>query len=111
MTLKQRMEKCVSELIRGKGSKDRYTILYNTILEELRRYFEMCKPKIHLFNGRFKGEPMSSGGVPHAFVQAHKKSGIDKPITMHALRHCFASHALEDGLNIKTLPHLLSIAS
>lgn len=92
---------------KGKGSKDRYTILSNTILDELRRYFKMCKPKIYLFNGRLKGAPMSSGGVRHAFVQAHKKSGINKPITMHTLRHCFASHALEDGLNIKTLQHLL----
>ena len=92
---------------KGKGSKDRYTILSNTILGELRRYFKMCRPKTYLFNGRFKGEPMSPGGVRHAFVQAHKKSGIKKPITMHTLRHCFASHALEDGLNIKTLQHLL----
>ncbi len=91
----------------GKGGKDRYTILSHTILEELRIYFRMCKPKIYLFNGRLKGEPMSLGGVRHALQTALKNSGLKRHINMHILRHCFASHALEDGLNIKTLQSLL----
>ncbi len=91
----------------SKGGKDRYTVLSSTILEELRIYFKMSKPKTYLFNGRLKGEPMSLGGIRHALVQAVKRSGLDKKVNMHILRHCFASHALEDGLNIKTLQYLL----
>ena len=91
----------------GKGGKDRYTILSHTILEELRIYFRMCKPKTYLFNGRLKGEPMSMGGVRHALLEALKNSGLKRHMNMHILRHCFASHALEDGLNIKTLQYLL----
>jgi integrase/recombinase XerD len=91
----------------GKGGKDRYTVLSHTILAELRSYFVMCKPKIYLFNGRIKGEQMSLGGVRHALLEAVKNSGLERHINMHILRHCFASHALEDGLNIKTLQYLL----
>ena len=91
----------------SKGGKDRYSILSNTILNELRIYFKQCKPKIYLFNGRFKGEPMSFGGLRFALVAAHKKSGLERKMNMHILRHCFASHALEDGMNIKTLQFLL----
>jgi site-specific recombinase XerD len=92
---------------KGKGSKDRYTVLSSTILEELRIYFKMSKPKEYLFNGRVKGERMSLGGIRHALVQAVKRARLTKRVNMHILRHCFASHALEDGLNIKTLQYLL----
>jgi site-specific recombinase XerD len=91
----------------GKGGKDRYTVLSHTILPELRKYYQMCKPVEFLFNGRTKGEPMSFGGLRHALVCAIKRSGITKEVNLHTLRHCFASHALEDGLNIKTLQYLL----
>jgi|TARA_B110000977_G_scaffold146258_1_gene185529 site-specific recombinase XerD len=91
----------------GKGGKDRYTVLAQSILEELRIYVKMSKPKIYLFNGRIKGEPMSLGGIRHALVQAVKRSNLNKEVNLHILRHCFASHALEDGLNIKTLQYLL----
>lgn len=92
---------------KGKGSKDRYTILSKCILEELRTYFIQCRPKIYLFNGRVKGEPMSLGGIRHALVKAVSRTTIKKRVNMHILRHCFASHALEDGLNIKTLQYLM----
>ena len=91
----------------SKGGKNRYTILSHTILEELREYVIMCRPSIYLFNGRIKGERMSKGGVRHALLMAVKRSGLKKDVTLHILRHCFASHALEDGLNIKTLQYLL----
>jgi site-specific recombinase XerD len=91
----------------GKGGKDRYTVLSFTILEELRIYYTMCRPKTYLFNGRVKGEPMSLGGIRHALLMAIKKSKLKRHVNLHILRHCFASHALEDGLNIKTLQYLL----
>jgi site-specific recombinase XerD len=91
----------------GKGGKDRYTILSKTILEELRIYFRSAKPKVYLFNGQTKGLPMHPSSVRHALKKGLKNSGLKKNINLHILRHCFASHALEGGLNIKTLQHLL----
>jgi integrase/recombinase XerD len=91
----------------GKGGKDRYTILSHVILDELRIYVKMCKPKTYLFNGQIKGNRMSLGGIRHALEQAVKRTDIEKRVNLHILRHCFASHALEDGLNIKTLQYLL----
>lgn len=91
----------------GKGGKDRYTILSQTILDELRIYVKMSKPKSYLFNGKIKGDRMSLGGIHHALKQAVKRTDVEKRVNLHILRHCFASHALEDGLNIKTLQYLL----
>lgn len=99
--------KCRIRINKGKGSKDRYTVLSKCILEELREYFIQCRPKTYLFNGRVKGERMSFGGIRHALVSAVKRTTIKKKVNMHILRHCFASHALEDGLNIKTLQFLM----
>ena len=92
---------------KGKGSKDRYTILLHRILKELRSYFIMCKPKDYLFNGQKKGSQMSKGALRHALDTAVKRSGLKRKVNPHLLRYCFASHALEEGLNIKTLQHLL----
>ena len=92
---------------KGKGGKDRYTILSPIILKELRAYFISAKPKTYLFNGRIKGQPMHPSSVRHAMNKAIKNCGLQRHLNMHILRHCFASHALEDGLNIKTLQYLL----
>lgn len=95
---------------RSKGNKDRYTVLSEKLLVELRKYFKIYKPQIYLFNGMRKGTAMSAGGLRHALNQSIKKSGIKK-INLHILRHCFASHALEDGMNIRTLQDMLGHAS
>ena len=50
---------------------------------------------------------MSLGGIHHALKQAVKRTDVEKRVNLHILRHCFASHALEDGLNIRTLQYLL----
>ena len=102
--------KCRIRINRSKGNKDRYTVLSVKLLDELRRYFKIYKPQIFLFNGTKKGTPMSAGGLRHALNLAVKKSGTKK-INLHILRHCFASHALEDGMNIKTLQSILGHAS
>jgi len=95
----------------GKGSKDRYTVLSKRVHKELQDYYRQCYPKVYLFNGRQKGHPMSSEGLRHALNAAIKRAGITKEVNLHILRHCFASHALEDGMNIKTLQHLLGHSS
>ena len=91
----------------SKGSKDRYTVLSKKVLVELREYYLSYHPKNYLFNGRFKGTPMTPTGLRHALTAAVKRAGINKEVNLHILRHCFASHALEEGMNLKTLQYLL----
>ena len=98
-------------ITKGKGNKDRYTILSQNVLIELRAYFIKYKPKVYLFNGRKKGQMISEGGIRHALENARKKSGITKDVTLHVLRHCFATHALEHGMYIKSLQRLLGHCS
>lgn len=95
----------------GKGKKDRFTVLSEKVLSKLRVYFLSYRPQVYLFNGRGKGEPMSHGGIRHALNDAVKRANISKPVNLHILRHCFASHAIEEGINIKTLQYLLGHSS
>jgi len=83
---------------KGKGKKDRYTVLSKKVLEELRAYFIKYRPKEYLFNGRKKGRKLSEAAIRHAMEDARKRSGITKEVTMHVLRHCFATHCLEHGI-------------
>lgn len=96
---------------KGKGKKDRYTVLSTSVLEDLRAYFIIYRPKIYLFNGRRKGQKISEAAIRHAMENARKKSGITKEVTMHVLRHCFATHCLEHGMYIKRLQELLGHSS
>lgn len=98
-------------IVKGKGKKDRYVILSNMVLEELRAYFLKYRPKVYLFNGRKKGQMMSEGAIRHAMEDARKRSGITKEVTMHVLRHCYATHSLEHGMNIKRLQVLMGHSS
>ena len=95
----------------SKGNKDRYTVLSKKVLLELRQYYLSARPKKYLFNGRYKGSPMTAGGLRHALTSAVKRAGINKEVNLHILRHCFASHALEEGMNLKTLQYLLGHSS
>ena len=103
--------KCQLRINRGKGGKDRFTVLSKKVLVELREYYLSYRPKDFLFNGRIKGTPMSAGGLRHALNAAIKRSGIQKEVNLHILRHCFASHALEEGINLKTLQYLMGHSS
>ena len=95
----------------SKGKKDRYTVLSKRIVTELREYYKNYSPIKYLFNGRIKGEPMSAAGLRHILTKAIEYSGLKKYVNIHLLRHCFASHALEDGINIKTLQAVLGHSS
>lgn len=96
---------------KGKGGKDRYTVLSELVLSELREYFKAYRPVTYLFNGREPGQRMSPAGLRHAITEAAKKAGITRNVNLHVLRHCFASHALEEGMNIKTLQYLMGHSS
>lgn len=103
--------KCRIRINKGKGSKDRYTVLSKKVLGELRNYYTKYKPKEFLFNGRKKGTRISEGAIRHALQGAYKRSGIKRNVTMHVLRHCFATHSLEHGMNIKRLQILMGHSS
>ena len=103
--------KCRIRINKSKGGKDRYTVLSQKLLPELRAYYRACRPKEYLFNGQGKGTPMSTELLRYIMQGALKRSGIKKPVSLHTLRHSFASHALEDGMNIKSLQQLLGHSS
>ncbi len=103
--------KCRLRINNGKGEKDRYTVLSRKLLAELRAYYRACRPKEYLFHGQKKGQPMSLGLLGYIMQGTLKRSGIEKEVSLHTLRHSFASHALEDGMNIRSLQQLLGHAS
>lgn len=102
------------KVVQGKGKKDRYVPLSKHLIRGLKVYIEAEKPKTYLFNGqpvaRAGGDfdsRYSQRGVQWAVKQASKAAGITKDVCVHTLRHTFATHLLEDGLDIITLKNLL----
>lgn len=91
---------------RGKGKKDRYANLPQTILEQLRAYFLEYKPKKYLFEGQY-GDQYSTRSAQKVFAQALKKAKINKEVGIHGLRHSFATHLLEAGTDIAFIQQLL----
>jgi len=87
----------------SKNRNDRYVVLSNLLLIGLRKYYLQYKPIEYLFNGHKKGEPISHEGVRFIMRQSVKKAGIIKPVTLHTLRHTFATHLLEEGLDLFTI--------
>ena len=98
----------------GKGGKDRYTVLSNECLCALRDYWSAYRPKHKdgwLFLGQGKYMHISDTGIARAFETWVKRLGIDKKVSMHSLRHAFATHLLEDGASIFQIKELLGHAS
>ncbi|MVN23258.1 tyrosine-type recombinase/integrase [Mucilaginibacter arboris] len=91
---------------RAKGKKDRYANLPESVLKQLREYYKAYKPKKHLFEGQY-GEQYSIRSVQKVFKNALKKANINKDISVHGLRHSFATHLLENGTDIKFIQELL----
>lgn len=91
----------------GKGNKDRYTILSKVGLKDLRDYWKRYRPRIWLFPGRDADKPIGDSSIQKAFQRAREKAGIRKEVTVHSLRHSFATHLLEQGVNLFTIKELL----
>jgi len=91
----------------GKGQKDRYVMLSPTLLEILRDWWRVARPRYWLFPGDRPGQPITRNAVERACQQAHHRCGIPKPITPHSLRHAFAVHLLEAGTDLRTIQLLL----
>ena len=95
----------------GKGKKDRYTLLSRRTLETLREYFKKYQPKHWLFPGGIPEQPISIATIQQAFKRAKRKSGITKPASCHTLRHSFATHLLEAGVDLYNIQLLLGHTS
>ena len=98
----------VIHVTKGKGRKDRYVPLSQYLISEIRHYIKQEKPKTWLLNGR----PNEETSYAHRSIfwvvkQACKKAEIAKTVNIHTLRHTFATHLLEDGLDIVTIKEVL----
>lgn len=94
----------------AKGRKDRYTLLSEIALAQLRNYYRLYKPKDWLFEGGHDGRHITERSVQKVFEQSCNKANI-KNATVHTLRHSFATHLLEDGIDLRYIQELLGHAS
>ena len=92
----------------GKGAKDRYTLLSPRLLRELRRYWVGERPKEWLFSAtRDVNQPINTSTAQKIFYAAKRRAGIGKDCGIHGLRHAFATHLLEAGVDIHTIQRLM----
>lgn len=90
----------------AKGKKDRYVNLPQTVLTDLRVYYLKYKPDVYLFGGQYGGQ-YTARSVQSVFKRALKKANIQKQISIHGLRHSFATHLLEKGTDMVFIQKLL----
>jgi integrase/recombinase XerD len=91
----------------GKGRKDRYVMLSEQLLAVLRDYWKRERPQLWLFPGPDPTRPITTRSLQRACRQAAQAAGHDKTVTVHTLRHSFATHLLEQGVDIRMIQDLL----
>lgn len=91
----------------GKGGKDRYVPLPERLLTLLRAYWKLHKPSSYLFFGKEKNTAISDNSLQHTFKAALRESDIRKAASIHTLRHSFATHLLERGVDLRVIQELL----
>ena len=105
-------QRMVIRVRQGKGSKDRYVMLSPRLLALLREYWKARRRKVSqpspwLFPGNVPGRPITDRAVYDACEEACRAAGLDKHVTVHTLRHSFATHLLESGTDLRTIQILL----
>ena len=96
----------------GKGNKDRYVLLGETVLALLRDYYKTARRKgVYLFPGYKSQSPLCPSCIREVMRKAVRKAGLSKKATVHSLRHSFATHLLESGYDIRIVQALLGHAS
>ncbi len=101
----------VVRVIKGKGNKSREVPARNTLIGQLRRYYTYYHPKTYLFEGTKPGSPYSATSFQEIVKKAAAEAEIKKNISPHVLRHSFATHMLEKGINLKRLQIILGHSS
>ena len=106
-------ERQMLHICRGKGGKDRYVPLPSACLKMLRAHWLTHRNPIWLFPSSFEdaNQPMSESGVQRAFRAAAQEAGVHKKATVHTLRHSYATHLLEAGVNLRIIQSYLGHAS
>jgi len=94
----------------AKGRKDRYTLLSEAALNVLRQYWKKYKPEKWLFGGAREGRYLSTRTVEKILEHACQKAGLRKNVSVHTLRHSFATHLLESGTDLRYIQELLGHA-
>jgi len=94
----------------GKGRKDRYSIFSVRTLCELRRYWQRYHPRHWLYEGQNPEEHLSISSVQNIYAKAKIRAGVRKPGGIHQLRHCFATHLIEDGVDVSKVQRLMGHA-
>jgi len=100
----------VIRIEQGKGGKDRYVMLSAQLLQILRAYWRLARPARWLFPGRELDHPVSVATLQEACRVATRTAGLSKPVTVHTLRHSFATHLLEAGTDIRIIQVVLGHA-
>jgi site-specific recombinase XerD len=91
----------------GKGARDRYSLLPQSLLEALRLYWRAYRPGVWLFPQRHADVPIDPGQAQKWFYAAKRRAGITKHTGIHGLRHAFATHLLEAGVDVHTIQTLM----
>lgn len=91
----------------SKGKKDRLVPLSDKILGILRDYYKAFKPKVWLFEGQIEGKKYDERSLSNVLTHAVEKAGIKKPVSLHWLRHSYATHLLESGTDLRFIQELL----
>ncbi len=101
------IQRMVIRVRQAKGRRDRYVMLSPRLLALLREYWKVARPTEWLFPGDVPGRPITAGSVHHICAQAARAAGLGKHVTVHTLRHSFATHLLEAGTDLCTIKLLL----
>jgi site-specific recombinase XerD len=105
-------KRMVIRVEQGKGRKDRYAVLSTRALELLRNYYRLYRPAYWLFEGQQRGGPhICTRSIEMVVEEAGRKAGIIKRISAHTLRHSFATHLLESGVQLPVIQRFLGHAS
>jgi integrase/recombinase XerD len=95
------------KIVGRKGKKDRFVPIPDVLLEELRDYWRAYRPATYLFFGATKDRPLCDATLRRAFNRAVREVGIKKDVSVHALRHSYATHMLEAGIDLRSIQEVL----